>query len=296
MDEFGNLSEQILVRGAETMDRDDVLAALVETVADYLRGHHDLQSFRTRDKSDAFSAEGNRHRLLKALLPLMRDGCLDPMWVVSSTPRLVTGSELPWLTEQLADAVGGDDEPIWVDLIDWAASFESADHDLIMAAREMSPVLYERTRIRFGPVELNSGLAARLRERYRREREWAEEERCFAEEAPDFDANIDSLLDRFESGDLDAFWQLSIHIWGEQGRQHLTVGGSDLTTSAGWARATATRRSRIAAAAVPYLRGFEPSETRPRPAIAPCATWPSTTLKASRPWAAPPSAAGYRRS
>lgn len=260
MDEFGNLAEQILVRAAETMEREDVLEALAETVAEYLRNHHDLQSFRSRDRSDVFSTEANRHRLVEALVPLMRDGRLNPVDAVS-TPRLVIGSDLPWLLERLADAVGVDREATWAELIDWAASFEGADHDLVMAARATSPLLYERTRARFGPVDVSSELAAQMRDNYARQQKWDEERRRFAADPPNFDANVDLLLDRFESGDLDSFWRLSIDIWGEVGRTDVTLGGSDLTTSAGWQRATAERRGRIAAAANVYLREYQPSDT-----------------------------------
>src|SRR3712207_7235305 len=49
-----------LVRGVDNLARDDVRGPLVETVAHYLNNHHDLQSFRTRNKSEALSAEVNR--------------------------------------------------------------------------------------------------------------------------------------------------------------------------------------------------------------------------------------------
>jgi hypothetical protein len=260
MNELGNLAEQILVRGVDNVSRDDVRDPLVETVVDQLKNHHDLQSFRTRDKSEAFSVESNRHRLVEALVPPMRDGRLDPIAVITSTPRLVTGSDLPWLIERLHDAVGGEDETIWADLVDWGLSFEGADQDLVMEVREMSPVLQARTVRRFGPIELDSDLAARMRKQYLKEQEWAEDERRLTGEAPDFDANVDVLLDRFESGEVDAFWQLVIHIWGEEGRRHATVGGSDLTLSPGWRRAGEARRARIASAAQVYLRKYEPSD------------------------------------
>jgi len=67
-----------------------------------------------------------------------------------------------------------------------------------MDAREASPALHNRTLRRFGPIELNSDLAASMRHSYAKEQEWAEEERRLTGEAPDFDANIDVLLDRFE--------------------------------------------------------------------------------------------------
>lgn len=261
MDELGNLAEQILVRGVGSLDRDDVRGPLVETVADYLKNHHDLQSFRTRDKSDAFRTEGNRHRLVDALVPLMRDGRLDPIAAITSTPRLITGSDLPWLVERLREAVGSEDETIWADLVDWGLSFEGADHDLVMDARESSPVLHDRTVRRFGPIELNSDLAASMRHSYAKEQEWAEEERRLTGEAPDFDANIDVLLDRFESGEIEAFWHLVINMWGEEDSRNVTVGGSDLTSSAGWQRADEERRARIAAAADAYLREYEPSDS-----------------------------------
>jgi hypothetical protein len=260
IDEFGDLAEQILVRGAENMDRADVLAPLAETVAEFVQNHHDLQSFRSREKSDAFSAEANRHRLIEALVPLMRDGRLDPVDALTSTPRLIVSSDLPWLVEQLERALGEDTEAAWAELIDWAMSYEGADQEVVMAGRTTSSLLYERTRARFGPVDLNSQLATQMRDNFAGKQKWDEERRRFATTAPDFDAIIDSHLDRFEAGDLDAFWRLSIDIWGEEGRTDLTLGGSDLTTSAGWQRATPQRRGRIAAAAIVYVREYQPSD------------------------------------
>jgi hypothetical protein len=260
MDELGNLAEQILVRAVASMDRDEVREPLVETVADYLRDHHELQSFRTRQTSDAFSAEASRRRLVEALVPLMRDGRLDPIAPLMSTPRLLTGSDLPWLIERLRSSAGSADESVWAELIDWGLSFEGADHDLVMEARETSSVLHGRTVGRYGPVAINSDLASQMRDRYTREQEWAEEERRLTGEAPDFDANIEVLLDRFESGELDAFWQLVINIWGEKGSRSVSVRGSELRSSPGWERADETRRARIASAAETYLHAYEPSD------------------------------------
>jgi hypothetical protein len=264
MDEVESLAEQILVRGAEAMERDEVLAAVAETVADYLAEHRDLQSFRTRDKSEAFRAEDNRYRLVTALLPMMCAGQVDPMSVMHSTPRLITGRDLPWLLDQLPGAVGTDDEPIWAELIDWAASWVDADHDLVMDARERSPILYEQTRIRFGPIELNSELAASLRHRHRRDQELLDQERELAVDASDLDAALDARLDRIEAGELDAYWDLNVGMW-MKGLNNISVGGSDLTVSPGWLRADAVRRARISAAALPYLLGFELKEAWANP-------------------------------
>jgi hypothetical protein len=260
MDEFGSLAESILIRGAESMEQANVLAALAGTVAMYLEHHRDLLSFRTRDQSEVFSAEAGRHQLVEALVPHIRDGKLDSVTMVMSTPRLVTADDLPWLLQQLSDAVGGENEATWAELVSWAARFEETDLDAVMQARATSSHLLELTRWRFGPVDLNSALAIQMRQQHAKQRQWDEERRRLIGEPPDFDAIIDSLLDRFEAGDLEAFWQLDIALWGEQGQRDAISGGGDFTTSPGWTRANTKRRARIAAAAMAYLEGYQPSD------------------------------------
>lgn len=274
-DELGGLAERILVRAVAKIDRDDVREPLVETVTDYINDHHELQTFRTRETSDVFTAARTRHCLIEALVPMIRDGRLDAGGLVTSQPRLITGADLPWLIERLHDSQDARDEAVWVELIEWAMHFEGADQDLVMDARETDQLLYERTRSRYGPVALDSDMAQAMRDRYAREQEWAEEQRRAEAEAPDWDANIGLLLDRFESGDLDAFWQMMIHMRGEPGEQVTRrSGSSDLTSTPGWQRADEARRARISAAAERYLREYEPSDSwldparRYRPATA----------------------------
>jgi hypothetical protein len=255
-DELADLAEQILVRGVEAISRRDVADAVVEIVAAHLREHHELQTFQTRDSSDAFTDDMKRRRLVVALLPLVREGRLEPVALIGSTPRLLRAHDLGWLLERLDEAPG---DAAWLDLIDHSLRFEDADQESVMLAREGNPALFERTRPRFGPIELQSAAAAQMRARYREELKYAEQQERLAASAPDYDTAINSLLDRVEAGDLDAFWHLCDCMWGEPGRPYVRIGSSDLAASPGWERASTLRRMRIIAAAATFLVGYETS-------------------------------------
>ena len=166
------------------MERPEVLGALAPVVATWLEDNRDLQSFRTRESSDAFSATDNRRRLIEALVPLIRDGKLDAIAVISSTPRLIDPDDLPWLVEQLGSAVGGPAEAVWAELVSWMGGQREADEELVMEARVLSSVLRDNTVIRYGPIELDSVMANTLRRRHERDLEFAEERRRMAEEGP----------------------------------------------------------------------------------------------------------------
>ncbi len=257
---LGGLAERILVRSAEEMERPEVLAALAPVVATWLEDNRDLQGYRTRESSDAFSRTGNRHRLVKALIPLIRGGELEAIDVVGSTPRLLDPDDLPWLIEQLRGVVGNPEEVVWAELVSWMGGRGGADDELVMEARTLSPVLHDNTVNRYGPIELDSVLADTLRRRHRRDVEFAERRRRMAEKVPDYDANIAIHLEGLRAGDLRSFWALNIDIWGEPGEGMIKPGGSDITEAPGWKRAEPEVRAQIAEACLPYLEGFSPSE------------------------------------
>jgi len=257
---LGGLAERILVRGVEEMERPGVLAALAPAVATWLEDNRELQSYLTRESSDAFSRTDNRRRLVEALIPLIREGELEAIDVVGSTPRLIDSSDLPWLVRRLSDVVGEPEELVWAELVSWMGGRNKGDDELVMEARALSPVLHDNTVSRYGPIELDSVLADTLRRRHRRNLEFAERRRRMTDEVPDYDANIAIHLEGLRAGDLSAFWELNIEIWGEPGNGMINPGGSDITEAPGWKRADPKTRAQIAEACLPYLEGFPPSE------------------------------------
>ena len=152
---LGGLAERILARGAEEMERPEVLAALAPVVATWLEDNRDLQEYRTRESSDAFSRTDDRRRLVEGLIPLIREGELEAIDVVGSTPPLIDPHDLPWLIEHLRGAVGDPEEVVWAELVSWVGGRREADDELVMEARALSPVLHGNTVNRYGPIELD---------------------------------------------------------------------------------------------------------------------------------------------
>lgn len=175
------LVESLLIEAWERRDDPDVFAALVRLVRHALAGGHALLSGSTLADAvdwlepaseDLFRDRGSRRALVAALVPAVAAGELEASKVALSTPRLLDPNDLEWLTTQRDLAVGEELEVGWVRVLD--------------AVRE-----------RFGPHASTQPTHVEVE---------------LDQPPPDVVALVDADLDRFEGGDLDAFWHLNEHL------------------------------------------------------------------------------------
>jgi hypothetical protein len=229
---------------------------------------------------DRAISDAQRRRVCEAIVPHWPSQGTDPAAFVFSQAPLLHPHDLPWVIERLVTAESATHQAFWLAVVRALFRTEYPGHvDALREAMARCPALEAAFGPLFATVELQSPQADAMRAEYRRRQEWQEQrlERGRPVEPPPQE-RVATLLDRFEAGDLDAWWQLNMELTLEPTSTH--YGGeleSDLTTLPGWAAANGATRQRILDAARKYLLRAQPS-----------AEWLGTTTFSR------PDAAGYR--
>ena len=134
---------------------------------------------------------------------------------------------------------------------------------LVLEAREQSPVLQQATSRFYGAVELDSPEAEKMRRYYHRgmeseaaDRRREEKRRALSEQLAE---SIEQHLVRIKEGEVGAWWFLNRLLTIEPGSQHFGDDlECDLTRLPGWSVASNTTRTRVIDAARRYLEKSDP--------------------------------------
>jgi hypothetical protein len=157
-----------------------------------------------------------RRALLRALVSLM-DESADPVRLVYARHLLVDAADVPWMINELRSGR----EPVkarWSELI-WSVFLRDAVGpdvaELIYNATvgdDAEPSLKARFATLFEPIELDSPRAKALRAEAEEMAKWQRRDRAEPQRHPATAEHINRMLERFESGDFDAWWQLTVYI------------------------------------------------------------------------------------
>jgi hypothetical protein len=259
-DGLSRLGEDILIRSWRHTDAPPVLAALVELVQALLVEGVEIVDAPRRELAQVFAEPLPRRAVVSALVTKAVAGDLDIDAVIYSRPSLVDGNDVPWLVEQLMLSLGTPDEAAWAQLV--VGQLGRTPHlDLVMDARESSPVLDARTTHWFDAVQVGSAEAVAARERWYRARD-LERQQSQAAVSSDTTDLVLSELALCEAGEADAFWRMNLAILGtSRGGPHPLL-SADLTQLPAWATAEQDVRARIVAAAEWYLSTADPKPER----------------------------------
>ena len=259
-DALSDLVQQIVVRAWSLRSRPEIVEALAQLIETFVASGYDLLDHDERQRGGAFGDADGRRALARALVPAVSSGAVEPFNFLFANPPLLTTDDFDWMLENLDASRGTDAETGWARLIR-AMLPRGVPLDPVIEAAEKSDVLRGLTADWFAPVELDSEQAENARELWRRSEEWRQrrDKEEAADDAPDMAARVTAALERFETGEVEAFWHLNMELSVKQGERH-NAGHfeSDLTEFAGWHAAAATTRERIVAAAERYLREAEP--------------------------------------
>ncbi|MGE0821978.1 MAG: NACHT domain-containing NTPase [Candidatus Binatia bacterium] len=195
-----------------------------------------------------------RHILLQALvnealktLPMEEDAFY-------SISRMVLIEDIPWMIERLEASAAKDIQRTWAVLIEKRfRQSELTQTDTILTACQRSLVLAELFSWLREPVGLDSPEAEKARAVYIEEQRWQNERKNHTAN-PLPTQRIANLLDKCESGNLDAWWQLTMEMAlrpnGTYSHNELEP---DLTVLSGWEQVDTITRRRILEAAKKYI-------------------------------------------
>ncbi|NSW84362.1 MAG: hypothetical protein HPY90_14060 [Syntrophothermus sp.] len=256
------LMDAIMLRAWENLEVPGVAEAFAEAALSRLKQHDAV----IEGKLDSpfrdllVTEDEKRRRVLKAMVPLLGDPRKDSVILAYSQTPLLFSKDVPWMIEQLLSSVSEEAQRVWVALI-WAAfdRREPYQLDAIFVASRKSRVLAETFEGLFRPVELGSPQAEKMKAEYLERQKWERRERKRPLLKPPPGERIAILLDRFESGDLAAWWHLNLEMTlGPDSTHYGNELESDLTVLPGWKGGDDRTKARIIEAAKKYVLDQDP--------------------------------------
>jgi hypothetical protein len=199
-----------------------------------------------------------RRKVVEAMLPHFQDPNNDSLLLTRWGFPFVHPQDLDWLLSRLADELAPKEQIKLAHLVSWVFSPDDAKRiDSVVTTAQTHPVLGEVLAHWFKPMILGSEAATKAKRDFEQHQRWAAQAAQRQEQAaldPMPAEHIRRLLGRFESGDMDAWWQMC--TWAEledDGTPGDRFYHIDLHELPGWEKATAETRSRLIIAAHGYL-------------------------------------------
>lgn len=281
-DRFEGLADQIMLRAWERFGSAEVSQPFAEVAALRLGRKYGIAGEGIGDGIEhAISKEELKRRsLVRAILPLYTDTSEAVVSLYFGRTPIVHSGDVIWMLEELRASQSEKTKSLWARLIFHLFDGRDAQQvNAIVTASEEEPALQAESSPLLRPVTLDSPQAQKMRED-NLEAKKLEQGRCQAPPpvVPPPQERIATLLDRFESGDASAWWQLNLDMTLEPDSLHYGDLELDLTELPGWKAADEITRNRMVAAAKRYLMVADP-ETQ---------TWLGTNI-----WHRP-AVAGYR--
>jgi len=244
----------------DAIDDGEVLSALAYTIVHMLRTDYSLPALQVNANEESLKLAdeiNKRHQLLEAIATK----CVDSIDYSLSHTNLVHSNDLLWLIERLEDCKSESEQRVWATLIGSVLDWERLDNiDAVLSARERNEVLRRETKTLFDAVQLDSPEAERQRKRHARGVR-LEQRRKRRAKHPPIPQVVNEWLDKFDEGDINAWWRLTLDMTLESDSDEYPSGaewGSDLTSLPGWKDIDDATRDRILNAALTYLELGEP--------------------------------------
>jgi predicted NACHT family NTPase len=261
------LSSEILVRAWNALDDERVMGSFVEVVMEKIK-HYDelLEEYDTRDKLLEMRRDmPKRQHLLRRLFPLLT---APEHWMgfENSIVLRLGSDDVPWLLNDLRTTNDLRTRATLFSILKdflsgWQGVAPESLSEIHSAMRE-SELIRQEFAVFFEPIYLDSAKAITAREAYERAFAWKNSKVPKAQDQPLTPTpaeRVRMMLNKFEEGETNAWWQLNLEMTLEVGSKfygnELEI---DLRKLPGWTNETDEIRDRIIEAARKYVRSGEP--------------------------------------
>jgi len=205
-------------------------------------------------------SDDTRKALIIALVNKITDFEHEGFNLISSDPQLISEKDISWLIDRLTAETDGKIVLSWVTLIWFIFRMDYHEHfESVYWAMQKNKPLYEKFHALYGPIELGSSEAGDMKTRFA-EREKREKDRFIREankkqpSLPSVNSRIQKCLDRFDSGDYGAWWQLCLEMTIEENNSRYgNELEADLTHTPGWKNSHEEVKNSIIEAAKKYV-------------------------------------------
>jgi hypothetical protein len=256
---FDALADSILLRAWEHLDAPAILSSFAEIVvskqSQYVEviDNYGNPLFREMLQEDDI----RRRALIEKCVSIIQNSNGDPYWLSgnsqysSLTPLK---QDFTWLMEKLRTSSSEQTQWIYAKLIYWELDRNSAEQiSLVITASKTIPVLMKEFLPSLELIPINSQKASKLRSQYLERQQHLTQRKKQALDPPP-KIRVLQCLDKFESGVVDAWWQLCREMTLLPTSTHYQKTWEvDITTMPGWQEADEATRIRIIAAAKQYI-------------------------------------------
>lgn len=257
IDCFTDLIDNIMLKAWDCLDDPAILSNFAIILLSRLKEENGFYlSYKSNlEFRDALSKDDEkRRRLFEMMLPLISD--VDSIGdMACSNPPLILNKDFDWAIKHITPFECHEIKKRWARAVRYIFNIkDTMQIESIFSAQKFSIELSEEFKEYTRPIDLKSAEADKLREIYQRQQKHLAKkgEKHLLEPPPI--KRIATLLDKFESGDHNAWWDLNRQLSLEP--DSVNYGDfcePDLTVLPGWKSADATIKARIINAAKKYI-------------------------------------------
>jgi predicted NACHT family NTPase len=257
IDCFTDLVDNIMLKAWDCLDDPVILSDFAIILLSRLNEENGfyLSYKRNSEFEDAISKDDEKRRhLFEMMLPLFSD--VDSIGdMACSNPPLILDKDFDWAINHITPSECPEMKKRWARAVRYIFNINDAMQiESILLAQESGIELSEEFKEYTRPIGLKSAEADKLREIYQRQQKYqAKKDEKHLLEPPPI-KRIATLLDKFESGDHNAWWDLNLQLSLEP--DSVCYGDfhePDLTILPGWKSADAKTKARIINAAKKYI-------------------------------------------
>jgi predicted NACHT family NTPase len=257
------LIDSIMLLAWDNLQEPGIAEAFAEVVLSNFRQHIPIIEGEELRKifCDSLSIDDERHHtVLKSMVHLLEDPQEGSVTIHYGSPSILFSKDVTWMIGQLLASQAQATQSVWAELI--CIIFDRNDQSqlsAIYAASQENEALARAFEWLFRPVELGSPQAENMKAQYLDRQKWDREERKKTLLEPPPAERIAILLDKFDFGDLNAWWNLNLEMTLEPDSTHYGNDlESDLTVMPGWKAGDEKTKYRIIEAAKRYILNQDP--------------------------------------
>lgn len=266
---LGSVADAIMIFAWEHLDNEEIIERFTTAAWSKITRHQDLlgaRGFRpTPESMMVFMADDNkRRRVLLAMLRQVTEPEKDWLWFLRSQALRVFDFDLEWLINQLPTITSTASRQTVFHILQRFFVNEVKPELLgaLVEVRDANETLREELQPLF-LINLGSPEAELSRRNFELIEEYSRQE---VEESPLLQPSpserVETLLKRFENGEIEVWWWLNKELTLEPRSTHYSTShDADLTTLPGWLAADETVRNRLVAAAREYIQVGEPKNS-----------------------------------
>jgi len=264
--QFGRLSEvvhKIMQRASSHLGNAKIRRPFIAALLSRLRCHDFVTGAPSKELNAVLDANPDlRQKCIDVALQLFTKPADDALLLTRWGLNLVQRHDLPWLISRLLRETLSAEREKLAYLIRFTFYPDSVERiEMVVDAANQCRELRNVLDVWLETIELDSDKGRKLKADWDQEQEWkriaAEQQKQPPPVDPPPEQRVRNLLDRVETGDFEAWWQICLWLGLDEERQSLDDHSIEVRKLPGWQKVSEVDKERIIAAADNYLRKYK---------------------------------------